>query len=194
MLVDSVIDLPFQKFSTAWSWNLAKPTHHAQHGWCNESTITHHAHPHSICPNTHKTLSNLEASEPGYAQKPSLSICLTTAQTLFSSEASFVGTPSSPEAPTCMIISLLLILHGNLLFLFQCLLFSPFYDEVFYDCVFQGCHHNLVPCGTDMNGSYASTGAFTSIFIETVVTCNFMAWLSCMQSRAVKDWKRRQVC
>ena len=96
----------------------------------NESTITHPAHAPTPTVYAHihiELISNLQVKESSYAQKPSLSICLTTAQTAFSSEASFAGTPSPPEAPTCMIVSRLLILHGNLLFLFQCLLFFLFF-------------------------------------------------------------------
>lgn len=38
------------------------------------------------------------------------------------------------------------------------------------------------------------TGAFTSILIETVVAWHCLAWFSCMHRRAVKNWKRRQIC
>lgn len=38
------------------------------------------------------------------------------------------------------------------------------------------------------------TGAFTSILIETVVACCCVAWFPCAHWRAVKNWKRRQIC
>lgn len=61
-----------------------------------------------------------------------------------------------PRLRIFAIISPPLILHGNLLFRLYCLLFPIlFNDEALYDRVSQGCHHNLVPPGKDMNGSYA---------------------------------------
>lgn len=59
-------------------------------------------------------------------------------------EANFVDITTISHSP----------LHGNLLFCFAvfCL---PFLWWSIYDHVSQGCHHNLVPTGEDMNGSYA---------------------------------------